>query len=115
MHTVMSDKELKKHALELNQKANEELIRFGLTRLELFHICKDVGLLNVQAKIAFKEGRKKQTSQIIQFITDYINNDGMIAKKYESTGNYIAPEWQPIVALLDKIDNKARKGKRPSR
>jgi hypothetical protein len=141
-HTVMNEQDLKNHSRKLKWKPNEELIRLGLSRLELFRICKEVGLLNVQAEIAFKVGqdeliesligalrnpkhylhkkvmghinealqdaKKEQTNQIIQFITDYVNNDGMVVENYRSAENYIAPEWQPIVALLDKIDNKPK-------
>jgi hypothetical protein len=138
--TVMNEKDLKAHAHELSQDANEDLIRLGLTRLELFRICKDIGLLGIQARIAFsggkaqladdtmdalrdpnhplhkkimghateaiEEARKEGRSQALEFINAYMDNDGRVIEQYQSEKDYIAPEWQPLVTLLDKIINK---------
>jgi hypothetical protein len=40
--------------------------------------------------------------EVLQFISDYIENAGCVPEKYTSSKDYIAAQWQPLVQLLDK-------------
>jgi len=60
--------------------------------------------LNERAELARKAG----VNQIHEFIAEYVKNGGRIAEKYQSAKDYIEPEWQPIVALLDQITDTKR-------
>lgn len=52
---------------------------------------------------ALEQGRKEGITQATGFINAYLDNDGVVIPQYQSQKDYIAPEWQPLVQVLDKI------------
>jgi len=55
--------------------ADEEMIRLGLSRLELFRLCKDAGFLNTQAELTYHsrdsevaEARKAGIKEVVEWV-----------------------------------------------
>jgi len=61
--------------------ADEEMIRLGLSRLELFRLCKDAGFLNTQAELTYHsrdsevaEARKAGREDVAEYIDTHCYN-----------------------------------------